>query len=113
MAVFTRPDHADGAGAFDQWFEKQLERFWGEGFGKGVLVLNLPDELFVFTFPCRPPAEHPPECDFSLFGNTRIDSRNVPVTCKGLPFSKPRHVEAAAAASDLLLAGSVFSFEKP
>ncbi len=56
MAAFTRPAHAEGAGAFDQWFEKQLERFWGEGFGEGVLrvVLKLPDELFVFPLQLLP-----------------------------------------------------------
>jgi hypothetical protein len=50
MASFLRPANAEVASDFDKWFEDQLERHWSEGFGRGVLVLPIPEKLFVFPY---------------------------------------------------------------
>jgi hypothetical protein len=37
----------NNAADFDSWFENELKSYWEESFGKGVLVLKLPEQLSV------------------------------------------------------------------
>jgi hypothetical protein len=47
----------NNAADFDSWFENELKSYWEETFGKGVLVLKLPEQLFVLI--PQPPAPTP------------------------------------------------------
>jgi hypothetical protein len=49
MSSFVAPtrDPLAGDRIFDEWFQSQVKPYWGESFGKGVLVLRLPEELCV------------------------------------------------------------------
>ncbi len=45
MHSFVRPQRATAADGFTAWFEAELDSYWREDFGNGVLVLKLPAEL--------------------------------------------------------------------
>jgi hypothetical protein len=43
--AYVRPNIVGPRSEFEAWLEDQLQRYWGHGFGQGVLVLKLPVEL--------------------------------------------------------------------